>query len=124
MSRLIISAMLIAAEGISIGSGRLVPTIAALVGLIGIVLGGLALARSTRKVAGSKPLGAITSGVAGLFSAAVGGLHAANSAGGVGTGNGLAGAIAAISMGLTSVVLATVLLTRSKGNRQGPRPPA
>ena len=36
------------AGGIGIGSGRLVPTVAAVVGLIGVVLGGLALARSRR----------------------------------------------------------------------------
>src|SRR5688572_26486043 len=37
-----------AADGTGIGSGRLVPTVAAVVGLIGVVLGGLALARSRR----------------------------------------------------------------------------
>jgi hypothetical protein len=48
MNRFIPSAMLIAAGGTGIGSGRLLPTVAALVGLIGVVLGGLALARSRR----------------------------------------------------------------------------
>ena len=37
-----------AAGGTGIGSGRLVPTVAAVVGLIGMVLGGLVLARSRR----------------------------------------------------------------------------
>jgi len=37
-----------AAGGTGIGSGRLVPTVAAVVGLIGLVFGGLALARSRR----------------------------------------------------------------------------
>ena len=40
-----------AAGGIGIGSGRLVPGVAAVVGLIGMVLGGLALARSARRIA-------------------------------------------------------------------------
>jgi hypothetical protein len=46
MNKFISSAMLIAAGGTSIGSGRLVPTVAAVVGLVGAVIGGLALARS------------------------------------------------------------------------------
>ena len=37
-----------AAGGTGIGSGRLVPTVAAVVGLIGVVVGGLAVARSRR----------------------------------------------------------------------------
>ncbi len=41
-----------AAGGTGIGSGRLVPTVAAVVGLIGVVLGGLALARSRRTLTG------------------------------------------------------------------------
>lgn len=123
MSKLFTSAMLFAAVDASIGSGRLVPTVAALVGLIGVVLGGLALARPARNGAGSKPLGAIASGLAGLTSAAVGGLHAANSAGGFGTGNGLAGAIAAIMMGLISMVLAGLALARFRRLEPSSRPP-
>jgi hypothetical protein len=105
MNKFISSAMLIAAEGI--GSGRLVPTVAAVVGLIGVVLGGLALARSWRR-------GAIAAGVAGLISVVVGGLHSANSAGGFGTGNGLAGAIVAMVLGLISIVLGGLALVRSR----------
>ena len=37
-----------AAGGTGIGAGRLVPTVAAVVGLIGVVVGGLAVARSRR----------------------------------------------------------------------------
>ena len=48
MSRFIPSAMLIAAGSTGIGSGRLLPSVAAVVGLIGVVLGGLALTRSRR----------------------------------------------------------------------------
>jgi hypothetical protein len=106
MNRFISSAMLIAA-GTGLGSGRLVPTVAAVVGLIGVVLGGLALARNGRR-------GAIAAGVAGLISVAVGGLHAANSAGGLGTGNGLAGAIVAMALGLIGMVLGGLALARSR----------
>jgi hypothetical protein len=103
MNKLILSTILLAADGI--GSGRLVPTVAAVVGLIGVVLGGLALARSRRA-------SAIVAAVLGLISLAIGGLHAANSAGGFGTGNGLAGAIVAIVLGLIAMVLGGLTRTR------------
>jgi hypothetical protein len=113
MNKLLPSAMLIAAGGI--GSGRLVPTVAAVVGLIGVVVGGVALARSFRGGrAGSGRLGTVVALVAGLFSSIVGGLHAANSAGGLGTGNGLAGAIVAIVVGLMSMLLGGLMLVRSR----------
>jgi hypothetical protein len=104
-----------AAGGTGIGSGRLVPTVAAVVGLIGVILGGLALARSAGRIGtGNGRRGAIAAGVAGLISVVVGGLHSANSAGGFGTGNGLAGAIVAMVVGLISMVLGGLALARSR----------
>ena len=104
-----------AAGGTGIGSGRLVPTVAAVVGLIGVVLGGLALARSAGSIGtGNGRRGAIAAGVAGLISVVVGGLHSANSAGGFGTGNGLAGAIVAMVLGLIGRVLGGLVLARSR----------
>jgi hypothetical protein len=104
-----------AAGGIGIGSGRLVPTVAAVVGLIGVVLGGLALARSASRIGpGNGRRGAIAAGVAGLISVVVGGLHSANSAGGFGTGNGLAGAIVAMVVGLIGMLLGGLALARSR----------
>jgi hypothetical protein len=106
-----------AAGGTGIGSGRLVPGVAAVVGLIGVVLGGLALARSGGRIGTSNGNGrrvAIAAGVAGLISVVVGGLHSANSAGGFGTGNGLAGAIVAMVVGLISMVLGGLALARSR----------
>jgi MFS superfamily sulfate permease-like transporter len=65
-----------AAGGTGIGSGRLVPTVAAVVGLIGVVLGGLVLARTAGRIgAASGRLGAIVALAAGLISVVVGGLH-------------------------------------------------
>ena len=96
-----------AAGGIGIGSGRLMPSVAALVGLMGVVLGGVALGRSAGRIG-------IAAGVAGLISVIVGGLHAANSAGGIGTGNGLAGAIVAMVVGLISMVLGGLALARAR----------
>ena len=106
MHKFIPLAMLAAASGL--GSGRLAPTVAALVGLIGAILGGLAVARSIGRIC------AITAGLAGLASIVVGGLHAANSAGGFGTGNGLAGAIVAIALGLVSTVLGGLAMARNR----------
>jgi hypothetical protein len=114
MDKPIPSVLLIAAGDAGIGAGRLVPTVAAVIGLIGVILGGFALARSSRRRARSGQLGAIAAEVAGLISVAVGGLHAANSAGGFGTGNGLAGAIVAIVLGLISMVLGGLALVRAR----------
>jgi hypothetical protein len=123
MNSLIPSVMLISDGGTGIGSGRLVPTVAAVVGLIGVALGGLALARSAGRIgAGSGRLGAIAAGFAGLISVVVGGLHAANSAGGFGTGNGLAGAIVAIVVGLISMVLSGLALARSRQQESDSHP--
>ncbi|MEV6494180.1 DUF6223 family protein, partial [Actinoplanes sp. NPDC051633] len=51
---------------------------------------------------------------AGLVSAIVGGLHAANAAGGLGTGNGLAGAVVAVALGVIAAAVATLALARSR----------
>lgn len=112
MNQFIPSAILFAQGGIGIGSGRLLPTVAAVVGLIGVVIGGLALARSRR--AGNGRAGAVVAAVLGLISVVIGGLHAANSAGGFGTGNGLAGAIVAIVLGLVGIGLGGLTLARSR----------
>ena len=81
-----------AAGAYTIGSGRTVPTIAAALGLIRVVIGGLALARSAGRIGiGPRRVRALVALVLGLVSAVTDGLHSANSAGGFGTGNGLAG---------------------------------
>ena len=103
-----------AAGGIGLGTGRVVPAVAAVVGLIGVVLGGLAVTRAARRIGGNGRRGAVAAAVAGLISVVVGGLHAANAAGGIGTGNGLAGAIVAMVVGLISMALGGLALTRSR----------
>ncbi|WP_028924687.1 DUF6223 family protein [Pseudonocardia acaciae] len=102
----------VAAGGYEIGTGRAVPTVAALLGLAGVVIGGLAVARSARGGTGDGR--AITALVLGLVGVVVGGLHWANVAGGLGTGNGLAGAVAAVALGLVGVVLGALALARSR----------
>ena len=95
-------------------SGRLVASGAAVLGLIGVVIGCLALFRpSGRLGTASGPLGAILALAAGLIAAAVGGLKAVT-ASGIGTGGGLAGAIVALVLGLIAVALGGLALARSR----------
>jgi hypothetical protein len=101
------------AAGYEIGSGRLVPSLAAVVGLVSVVIGGLAVARSGRTGNGRAPTGALALAL-GVIGAGVGGVHAANSAGGLGTGNGLAGAVVAVALGLIGMGLGGLVLARSR----------
>jgi hypothetical protein len=90
---------MVAADSYGLTSGRLVSTSAALVALIGVVAGGLALA------SGSAP-GRAGAGIGlGLIGVVVGGFSAATADGGLGTGSGLGGAVAAVALGLLAVVL-------------------
>ena len=102
----------------AIGAGRLVPTAAAAVGLMSVIVGGLTLARSARRN-GSRPrrIGAVVALVTGVISVMIGGLHAANSAGGFGTGNGLAGAIVALVLGLIGMSLGAPAVARPRAAR-------
>jgi hypothetical protein len=111
MSALQLLAGPVQAAGYELGSGRLVPTVAAVIGLAGVVIGGLALARARRGPVQSSAAAAL---VAGLIGVIVGGLHGANAAGGVGTGNGLAGAVAAVVLGVIAVTLALLALSRAR----------
>ncbi|MBT1695393.1 hypothetical protein KK083_00805 [Fulvivirgaceae bacterium PWU4] len=105
----IIIAMPLAAHAASgaggLGAGRLLPGLAALAGLTGMIIG-------WRARNGSSQARAIVAGVLGLTSLFIGVLHAANAAGGFGTGNGLAGAIVAILLGLASMVVGLIGLVR------------
>lgn len=95
-------------------AGRLGATVAAVVALTGVVVGGLALARPAGRFGtGSGPRGAIVALAAGLSGMALGGLVVATSDGGIGTGNGLGGAIVALLVGLVAMVLGGLALARS-----------
>lgn len=102
----------VAAAGYELGVGRTVPTVAAALGLISVIVGGLALARSRRTGAGRT--GTIVALVLGPVSVIAGGVHGANSAGGLGTGNGVAGAIFAVALGLIGIVLGGLALARAR----------
>ena len=95
-------------------SGRLYSTIDAVIGLISVVIGGLSLRRSTRRIGNSGRNGAIVAGVVGLIVIAYAGVHLTIFTGDFGTGGGRAGAIIAIVMGMTSMVLAGITLARSR----------
>lgn len=119
----------IALGGYQVGVGRTVPTLAALVGLTSLITGGLVLARSTpRGGVDDRRIPAVSVSVSvlvmGLVAAIVGGVHAVYSAGGLGTGNGLAGAVVAVVLGLIGTCLGGLALTRSRRAGVPPTPPA
>jgi hypothetical protein len=110
-----VSAQPVAASVYTMSAGRLVASSAAVLGLIGAVIGGLALARpASRFGTGSGRLGAVVALAAGLIGMALGGLVVATSDGGLGTGNGLGGAYVALVVGLIAMVLGGLALARSR----------
>lgn len=93
-------------------SARLGPTLTALVGLAGVAVGSLALARVTRVGTGNGRRGAVLALGAGLISLVLGTVFAATADGGPGTGNGIVGAWAAMAFGLIGMILGGVALNR------------
>jgi tetratricopeptide (TPR) repeat protein len=94
---------------------RLVASVAAVLGLIGVVIGGLALARPAGRFGtASGRLGAIVALAAGLIGMALGGLVVATAKGGLGTGNGLGGAVVALVVGLITIALGGLALGRTR----------
>ena len=94
---------------------RLWATAAALLGLLGVVIGGLALARpDSRFGTASGRLGATVALVAGIIAAVNGGLNLALANGGPGTGNGVVGGAAAFVLGLIALALGGLALTRCR----------
>ena len=94
---------------------RIVASAAAVVGLIGAVIGGLALARSAGRIGtGNGRRGAIVALVLGPIGLVIGGLVVATADGGLGTGNGLAGGVVAMMVGLIGMALGGLALARSR----------
>ena len=94
--------------------GRSMATAAAVIALIGVIIGGLALLRPAGRFGTSTGrLGAIVALAGGLIGTVVGAMMAATS-GGVGTGGGKAGAIVALVLGVISEVLGALALSRSR----------
>ncbi len=93
---------------------RLWATAIAVLGLAGVIIGGLALRRSS---SGKKR--AFVALVAGLVAAINGGLNLAIATGGLGSGNGVVGGAAALVLGLLALVLGGLALARSGRTRSG-----
>lgn len=100
---------------------RLWATAVAVLALVGVIVGGLALARpASRFGADSGQLGAIVALVVGLIAVVNGGLNLAVATGGPGTGNGVVGGAAALVLGLIALALGG--LARSRCRRTGLEP--
>ncbi len=96
-------------------SRRLWATTAAVFALVGVIIGGLALARpASRFGTASGRLGAIVALAAGLTAVVNGGLNLAMANGGPGTGNGVVGGAAAFVLGLIALALGGLGLARSR----------
>lgn len=94
---------------------RLWATTALVLALVGVIIGGLALARPARRFGThSGRLGAIAALAAGLIAAVNGGLNLAIANGGPGTGNGVVGGAAALVLGLIAVALGGLSLARCR----------
>jgi hypothetical protein len=93
---------------------RAAATVAGVVGLISVVIGGLALARAAGRVGGGGRRGAIAALALGAIGMIVGGLVVATADGGLGTGNGLGGGVVAMIVGLIGMGLGGLALARSR----------
>src|SRR5215217_3217513 len=94
---------------------RLWATGAALLGLVGVVIGGVALARAvSRSRTASRPFGATLALAVGLIAALNGGLNVAIATGGPGTGNGVVGGAAAFVLGLIALALGALARARCR----------
>jgi Family of unknown function (DUF6223) len=94
---------------------RLWATTVAVLALVGVVIGGLALARPVSRFGtASGRLGAIVALVAGLIAVVNGGLNLAVANGGPGTGNGVVGGAAAFVLGLIGLAIGGLALARCR----------
>jgi hypothetical protein len=104
-----------AVDAYTLTRGRTIASGGAVAGLVGAVVGGLALARTARRdgtaVGRRRALAALTLGPSALV---IGGLVVATADAGVGTGNGVAGGAVAIATGLIGVALGGLALSRSR----------
>lgn len=96
-----------------ITAGRSAAILAAMVGLISVVFGWLALVRSVRRMGYRRGM-AIVALLVGPTGMILSGLHLARATGGFGTGSGRAGAIVGLLLGLTGMVLGGLALARSR----------
>jgi hypothetical protein len=89
----------------ALGPGRIGAIVAVVAGLLGVVIGALALRAARRIGTGAgrkKAVGALAAGSIGM---AIGGWVVATAGGGLGTGHGLGGGVVALVVGSIGVVL-------------------
>ena len=104
-----------AVDAYALTSDRLWATSSALLALVGVGIGGLALARSAGRIgSGNGGRGAVVALAAGLIAGVVGGLLLATADGGPGSGNGVVGAAAALVLGLIAMACGGLALTRAR----------
>jgi len=101
-------------DAYTLTAARLWATSAALLGLVGAVIGGLALARSVRRIGDGGSKGAAVALVSGLVAIVGGALNLAVADGGPGTGNGVVGGALALVVGLAAMVLGGLTMARSR----------
>ena len=102
---------------VDLTAGRARALVGAVLGLISLVIGGLALARVGRGIGtGSGRAGAIMALVLGLIGIVLSVVHLGSSTG-FGTGGGRAGAIVALVLGLIGMILGGLALARSRRSR-------
>jgi hypothetical protein len=100
---------------------RLWATTIAMIALVGVAIGGLALARpASRFGTDSGRLGAIVVLVAGLIAVSNGWLNLAIAKGGPGTGNGVVGGAAAFVLGIIALALGGLALARCRRTASEP----
>ncbi|RKS73100.1 hypothetical protein BZB76_3784 [Actinomadura pelletieri DSM 43383] len=92
------------------GPGRGGALLALLVALVGLVLGGLALARAGGAARGM----AVAAPVVAVLGMILAGVHLARADGGVGSGSGSGGAVLALVIGLIALVVGGLALARSR----------
>ena len=92
---------------------RIMASGAVVAGLIGAVIGALALTRSAGGGANGRR-GATGALVLGPIGMVMGGMVVATAAGGIGTGNGVAGGIVAMVLGLVGTTMGGLALVRSR----------
>jgi len=95
-------------------SRRLWATAAGGLALVGVIVGGLALARSIRRIGNGGRLGASVALVAGPVAAINGVLVLAVANGGPGSGNGVVGGAGALVLGVIGMALGALALRRSR----------
>ena len=93
---------------------RVWATVVAVLALVAVVIGALALRQSAGRVGNGNGRMAIVAMIAGLIAAVNGGLNLALAKGGPGSGNGVIGGAAALVLGLIAMTLGGLALTRPR----------